>query len=248
MRWFRRIAGAFVAVVAVVVVAMAAWAVAIGPDAMWRVMTHGTTTVWDHLEYPGRTTVASPEPRPWPTGTAIEPTVTLEGRPQPIGTVLEEQDGLAMVVIHDGEIVYEWYAPGHGPSVPTMLFSVSKSVTSLLVGAAVEDGLIASVGEPVTAYVPELAGGGFDAVTIEDVLQMDTSSTYVEDDNPFGIHVEFNYTSDLEHDIVGLAVRDQPQTTFTYKSGDNAILGLVLHRVLAPESITEYLQRRLLDR
>ncbi len=76
---------------------------------------------------------------------------------------------------------------------------------------------------------------------------MRSNSSYVEDDNPFGVHVEFNYTADLEADILGLAVRDEPHQQFTYKSGDNAILGLILHRVLAPESITDYLQRRLLD-
>jgi CubicO group peptidase (beta-lactamase class C family) len=128
-----------------------------------------------------------------------------------------------------------------------MLFSVTKSITSLLIGAAIEDGLIGSIDDPITDYLPELAAGGFEAVTIEDSLHMDSNSTYVEDDNPFGTHVEFNYTADLEQDILGLEVREEPHTEFTYKSGDNAILGLILHRVLEPESITSYLQRRFLD-
>ncbi len=247
MGWRRWLAIGLVAVVTLVSLALGAWAWAIGPDAMWRVLTHGTTTVWDHLEYPGRSTSAAPEPRPWPVGAAVEPTVAVEGVDQPIDDVLAERDGLAMVIVRDGEIVHEWYAPGHDPASSSMLFSVSKSITSLLVGAAIEDGLIGSVDDPVSEYLPEMARRGWDAVTIRDALRMDTDSNYVEDDNPFGIHVEFNYTSHLESDILGLSVRGEPHAEFTYKSGDNAVLGLILDRVLAPESVTDYLQRRFLD-
>lgn len=233
--------------VSVFLLALAVWAFAIGPEAMWRVLTHGTTTVWDHLEYPGRTTMPAPQPRQWMTKPGTEPTVTLFGDARPVGTVLAEHDGLAMLVVHDGSIAYEWYAPDHGEAKSSMLFSVTKSITSLLVGAAIADGHIGSVDDPVTDYVRELSSGGFDTVTIADLLQMRSNSNYVEDDNPFGVHVEFNYTGHLEADILGLAVRAEPHAQFTYKSGDNAILGLILHRVLAPESITDYLQRRLLD-
>jgi CubicO group peptidase (beta-lactamase class C family) len=245
--WLRRILVGLGALVVLFVGAMGAWAWAIGPDAWWRVVTNGTTTVWDHLHYPGRATMPSPDPEPWAMAEGPEPVVTLDGAVRPVGEVMAEHDGLAMVVVRSGDIVYEWYAPGHDAATASMLFSVTKSITSLLVGAAIEDGFIGSADDPVTDYIPELAAGGFDAVTIEDALRMDTDSTYVEDDNPFGVHVEFNYTSDLEGDILALRVRDEAQEGFVYKSGDNAILGLILHRVLAPESITDYFQRRLLD-
>ncbi len=227
--------------------ALGAWSLAIGPDAVGRVLTHGTTTVWDHLEYPGRPTTPAPTPRPWPSGPGTEPTVTLVGPAEPVDGVLAAHDGLAMVVVHRGAVVHEWSAPGHDAATAAMLFSVTKSITSLLVGAALQDGLIGSVDDPVTRYLPELSARGFDAVSVADALRMDTGSTYVEDDNPFGVHVEFNYTADLERDILGLSVRDDAPAEFTYRSGDNAILGLLLHRVLAPESITDYLQRRFLD-
>lgn len=235
-------------VVGVVLIALSAWAVAIGPVEVWRVVTHGTTTVWDHFDYPGRDLEASPQPQPWPEDPRAVPTVILEGgSPTPVDQVLADTDSLSLVVIRDGAVRYEWHAPDHNASTPSMLFSVSKSIVSLLVGAAIDDGLIGPVDDSVTDYLPELARGGFDRVTIEDLLQMRSNSTYVEDDNPFGIHVEFNYSADLEHDILGLAVRSEADTEFTYRSGDNAILGLILDRVLAPRSITGYLQERFLD-
>lgn len=217
---------------------------------MWRVMTHGTTTVWDHLEYPGRELTPSPRPEPWPVAAepVQPPDVLVEGETLKFTSLLADRDTLAFVIVDNGVLVYEWYAPDHGPETPSMVFSVTKSIFSLLLGAAIDDGLIASVGDPVTLYLPELAGRGFDAVTLQDLLRMDSNLDYVEDDNPFGIHVEFNYTADLPSDILALETRDQPDGEFRYKSGDNAMLGLVLGRALGDMTITDYLQERLWNR
>lgn len=247
MRWRRWILitlGSFLALGAIL---MAAWSIAIGPAAVWRVLTHGTTTVWDHLEYPGRDLEASDSPRPWTVDEGAVPVVLVDGRELRLPEVLAERNALAFLVIRDGVIEYSWAAPGHSVSTPSMLFSITKSVTSLMIGAAIEDGLIGSVGDAVTVYLPELSTRGFEDVTIEDALQMDTGSMYVEGDNPFGIHVEFNYTDRLESRILGLAADAERRGEFTYKSGDNALLGLILHRAVEPESISEYLQRRLLN-
>ena len=54
-----------------------------------------------------------------------------------------------------------------------------------------------------------------DAVTIEDALRMQSNSTYVENDNPFGAHVRFNYTPDLESDILGLSVGDEKSNPYS---------------------------------
>ena len=171
--------------------------------------------------------------------------ITIDGNVPSLDAILSDNSTLAFLIIRDGNLVYDWYADGHDAATPSMLFSSSKSITSLLIGTAIEDGLIGSVDDPVSQYIPELADGGFDQVTIEDLLRMDSNSSYVEDDNPFAVHVEFNYTPALEKDILGLKVRDEPHTEFTYKSGDNAILGLILDRVLET-SVTEYLETRLL--
>ncbi len=227
---------------------LAAWSLAIGPVAVWRVLTHGTTTVWDHLEYPGREFGPSSHPTPWPAGRLPSPPAVAVGS----GTVdlerlLADTGSLSLVVIADGKLAYEWNAPGHGAEEASMIFSVTKSVLSLLVGAAVDDGIITSVDDRVTDYVPEMAAAGFGSVTIEDLLRMDTNLAYVEGDNPFGLHVQFNYTSHLEDDIVGLGLEDEADDVFRYKSGDNALLGLVLHRALGEETVTHYFRRRLWD-
>jgi CubicO group peptidase (beta-lactamase class C family) len=244
---FRRSGWLLVGLVGLAAVVLAGWSISIGPAAVWRVLTHGTTTVWDHLEYPGRELRPSPHPDRWPVSAEPlqPPDVLVEGAAVPFVSLLADRDTLAFLVIDGGELVYEWYASDHGADEPSMVFSVTKSIFSLLLGAAINDGLIGSVDDAVSVYVPELADSGFDAVTLEDLLSMDSNLDYVEDDNPFGIHVEFNYTPNLTAGILALQERDEPDPEFRYKSGDNAVLGLILDRALGDETITGYLQERL---
>ena len=235
LKWVKWVAGAIAVLFVVMFVAM-------GPDVSWQLLTHGPTTVWDHLEYPTRTIEPSPDPVDWPE----EPETDLTSLRFAAGLedAISQGDTLAFLVIRDGIVVAEWYRSDHGPERPSMLFSASKSIVSLLIGAAIDDGYITSVDTPVTEYVPELAAGGFDSVTIEDLLRMDSSMDYIEDDNPLGVHIRFNYTTDLRSEILDLSVRSQPDSEFRYKSGDNALLGLVLERALDGQSVTSYLEER----
>ncbi len=120
-----------------------------------------------------------------------------------------------------------------------------KSILSILIGAAIDDGIIESVNQPITAYVPELSNAGFSEVRIADLLTMKSNIDYAESDNPFSRHVRFNYTPDLEDEILSLTLKVTPDQTFIYKSGDNALLALVLKRALQDKTITEYTQERL---
>jgi CubicO group peptidase (beta-lactamase class C family) len=106
-------------------------------------------------------------------------------------------------------------------------------------------GYIQSVDQPVTDFIPELSEKGFSNVTIHHLLTMTSGSSYVENDNPFGIHVVLNYTPVLEQKILQFQMKEEPGRVWRYKSGDNALLGLILHRALAPKTITEYTQERL---
>jgi CubicO group peptidase (beta-lactamase class C family) len=235
----------FGGLVAILAVVMAGLSVAIGPDIVWQLAQHGTTTVWDHREYPTRTLDPSDNPFPWQLGPAPrELPVVGEGD---LATTLEDSETLAFLVAREGRIVTEWYGERGGRDSRSMLFSVSKSLVSLLIGAAIDDGLIGSVDDAVTSYVPELTDHGFDDVTVEDLLRMDSGVDYVEDDNPFGIHLPFNYTRDLRPMVLDLSIRDEPDRQFRYTSADNALLGLILERALDGSTLTSYLQERLWD-
>jgi CubicO group peptidase (beta-lactamase class C family) len=154
---------------------------------------------------------------------------------------------LAFLVIKDDVIIYERYLHGHSQANISQVFSTSKSITSILIGAAIDDGLIGSAKDPVTLYVPELKDAGFEKVTIENLLNMQSNMAYIEYDNPFDKHVIFNFTDHLEDEILDLGLRKNPDTQFKYKSGENALLGLILDRALGDRTITQYTQERFWD-
>ena len=78
----------------------------------------------------------------------------------------------ALLVLKDGEIVYEKYLNGSKPATRFVSFSTGKSFTSTAVGIAIEEGLIQSVNDPLTRHLPSLTGSAYDGITFRDALQM----------------------------------------------------------------------------
>ncbi|MDV7399014.1 serine hydrolase, partial [Arthrospira platensis SPKY1] len=106
--------------------------------------------------------------------------------------VLSTSETIAFVMVRQDAILLERYGGGHSAESLSQFFSVSKSITSALIGAAIEDGIIRSVDQGIVDFVPEFAGRGFDRLTIAHLLTMTSGIAYVENDNPFGLHVPFN--------------------------------------------------------
>ncbi len=244
MKWaIRSLAGA----AGLLVVAVLAGVVIQGPVTTWRVLRYGDTTIYDYKLYPFRPLVASKEPFPLRGQPVAEPgKVDVHGLGEvDLERFLDGSDTIAFLAIRGDALVLERYFHGHGATGISQAFSTSKSVISILVGVAIDDGLIGSANDPVTAYVPELSARGFDGVRLVDLLQMRSGMDYVENDNPYGIHVRFNFTPHLEDEILALRHSGGPQDRFIYKSGDNALLALVLKRALKRRTITQYTQERL---
>jgi CubicO group peptidase (beta-lactamase class C family) len=123
---------------------------------------------------------------------------------------------------------------------------MAKSITSILIGCAIDDGLIQSVDEPLIKYIPELEKNGFGKVTINHVLQMtsglDFSESYI---NPFGEAASFYYGCNLKHEVSKLKLKAEPGKQFEYVSGNTQLLGLILERALKGKTITQYFQEKL---
>ena len=86
-----------------------------------------------------------------------------------------------IVILHNGKIRLERYEMGFWPDGRWTSFSVAKSLTSTLVGAAVKDGAIKSLDDPVSDYIDELKGSAYDGVTVEQVLTMTSGIDWNED-------------------------------------------------------------------
>jgi CubicO group peptidase (beta-lactamase class C family) len=220
-----------------------------GFDAVVRFVAHGTTTIDDFRHYPGRLLTRSRSPFHFaesPHGERVSAVVEIAPADhRRLDDVLAASKTIAFLVVKDDEILLEHYAGGHGPESLSQYFSVSKSITSALVGAAIDDGIIRSIDQAVVEFVPEYRDRGFEHLTIRHLLTMASGIAYVENDNPFGLHVPFNYTSDIERMILRFGVAREPGTQFQYKSGDVGLLALVLNRAIAPRTLTAYVQERL---
>jgi CubicO group peptidase (beta-lactamase class C family) len=233
--------------VAIVVTWIARGGVDGGLTAAGRLARYGPTDVYDFRRYPYRELLPSDVPAPFERGIAASaPAVAApDGTMANLEDVLRTSGTLGFLVIQSDRIVFEYYAAGHGPQAPSQYFSVTKSILATLIGMAIDDGLIRSIDQPITDFVPELTERGFARTTLRQLLDMTSTLDYFENDNPFGLHILTNYTSRLESLILSFGLRDGDTPVFRYKSGDSALLSLALKRVLGSRTLTDYAQRRL---
>ena len=91
-----------------------------------------------------------------------------------------------VLVLQDGKIRLERYVSPHSRTTRWNSFSIAKSITSTLVGAAMKDGAIRSLDDPVTRYIRGLRGSAYDEVTVRQLLTM-TSGVKWDDPARSGI-------------------------------------------------------------
>lgn len=158
----------------------------------------------------------------------------------------------ALLVMKDGRIVAEIYRNNSNERTRFMGWSMTKSITSTLVGAALEEGLIESLDDRITAYLPELRGSGYEGVTIRQILQMRSGVDYEERydfANP-GIAATNHINSLIKNatrfaDVARTIRRAHPPgEVFAYKTIDTAVLGWLIERV-SGGSVSAYTARKL---
>jgi hypothetical protein len=131
-----------------------------------------------------------------------------------------------------------------------MSYSMAKSFNSILFGIALARGDIRSVDEPIVRYVPELAGGAYDGLTLKNLLQMRTGVAW--DDNFLApgpardAHVAAFVDNERRFVSAASAMRrdDPPGTAFNYNSVEAALVGEIVSRATG-HSVSEYLSERL---
>lgn len=164
----------------------------------------------------------------------------------PFDQFLKETKSVAFLIIKNDSIQYEKYFNGYDDKSIIASFSMAKSVTSILIGCAIEDGFIKSEDELMVNYIPELKNKGLEKVTIKHLLQMTSGIDFNESyTNPFGDAASFYYGRDLRKSISKMKPKIEPGTKFQYISGNTQLLGLVLERSLKGKVITNYLQEKI---
>lgn len=185
--------------------------------------------------FPGHVTAASARPRALPEGASIVEAIGGEGA---IEAHLDAHNVAGLIVVHDGKVRLERYARGFGPEGRYTSFSVAKSLTSTLVGAAVRDGLIKSVDDPLTRYLPELRGSAYDGVSVAQLLTMTSGVRWNEDYTDPESDVAKMYRDapapDVDQTIAYLARLPReaaPGIKWVYKTGETNLIGVLVTQV-----------------
>ncbi len=181
-------------------------------------------------------------------------TYELQGKPWDTARFMEHNRVAGLIILHHGQIVLERYALGQTENDQWASFSVAKSVTSTLLGAAIRDGFIRDLDEPVTHYIAELAGSGYDGVTLKQALTMTAGLRWDEDykrpDSDWAKTLSMDIPGDTRPpvDIVkymsALPRASAPGTVFHYNSGNTQILGVVVQRA-AHKTLAAYLEEKI---
>jgi CubicO group peptidase (beta-lactamase class C family) len=198
----------------------------------------------DHKKFPSRALTANPSQFHFQTNNSGKFPKELNGIS--FDRYLEKNNTVAFLIIKNDTIQYEKYFKGYDKQSIVPSFSMAKSVTSILIGCAIDQGFIKSVDEPITKYIPELKKNGFDKVSIKHLLQMTSGIQFNESYiNPFGDAASFYYGLNLRKVIAKMKLKTEPGKQFEYISGNTQLLGLVLERALNGKTITSYLQEQL---
>jgi CubicO group peptidase (beta-lactamase class C family) len=164
---------------------------------------------------------------------------------------IAEQHVAGLLILQDGKIRLESYAHGHSKSNLWSSFSVAKSVTSTLVGAAIKDGFIKSLDDYVTDYIPDLKGSAYDSVRILHLLTMTTGIRWNESyTDPNGDIARFS-ADPIEPGMNAtvsymrrLPAEAEPGKKFLYSTGETHLLG-VLVSAATHQTLSHYLSSKI---
>jgi len=165
----------------------------------------------------------------------IDPTFQYQGKTWTVADYMKAYRVSGLLVIKDGKIVMERYALGRGPHDRWTSFSVAKSLTSTLVGAAIQDGKIESLSSPVTDYIPELKGSAYEGVTVRQMLMMSSGVKWNEDyaDPKSDVAQAGQNKVPAGHDpmvdyLAKLPRATAPGSKFNYNTGETDLVGILV--------------------
>ncbi len=162
---------------------------------------------------------------------------------------LEQADVQGFLVLKDDRVIFEKYLHGASAEDRFLSMSVEKSIVSVLIGTAVDEGKI-NVNDPVTHYLPDLSDGAYKDCSIKNLLQMASGIEFNEDylDPKADIHrVLFDLIRGGEpFRQVGIGIKSErkPGMAFHYQSINTQILAGVLEKVTGMP-LNKYAEERL---
>ena len=156
-----------------------------------------------------------------------------------------------VMVLQDGKIRLQEYAPDIDAQTRWTSFSVAKSITSLMLGAALKQGYVKSLDDRLVDYVPELSQGAYADVTVRQLLTMTSGVRWNEDYADADSDVAQMYMAPCENDeahiltyMKTLPSQSPPGTQWNYSTGETDLLGLLVQRATG-QSLADYLSQTI---
>jgi len=185
---------------------------------------HTTAYIDDYPHFENMEIPASTAPQAWPIHQQYNtsaPTNLLKETNKKLGTV-------AFLVIKNDSIWYEDYAEGYGKDSKTNSFSMAKSITSAMLGKAIQEGHIKSLDQPVGDFIDKYASA---KTTVGDLSSMSSGLDWTEHySSPFSVTARAYYDDDLAETILNQEVIEEPGQNFKYLSGNTQLLAMVIEK------------------
>jgi CubicO group peptidase (beta-lactamase class C family) len=172
-------------------------------------------------------------------------------RANDFGLFMKAQRVHGLLVLQDGKVRLERYVPPHSAATRWNSFSVAKSITGTLVGAAVKDGYIKSLDDPVTRYIRALHGSAYDEVTVRQLLTMTSGVKWNEDYTDLNSDVARMYAQapDPGFDMTVSYVRKLPReappgSKWVYKTSETNLVGVLVAQATGKQ-VADYLSEKI---
>lgn len=185
--------------------------------------------------------VKAGNPQPWPESEAYNKLSV----PEKFQPVFGNLGTVAFVIIKDSTLLFEQYWEDYSPHSRSNSFSMAKSIVSLAIGCAIDDGFIKNVDQPVNDFYPEFKGYNGKALTLRHLLTMSAGVDFDEAySSPFSPTTKLYYGDDLQQIALGMKEIEEPGIHFIYQSGVTQLLALIVEKATG-ENISSYVSRKL---
>ncbi|HSG52004.1 MAG TPA: serine hydrolase [Rheinheimera sp.] len=156
-----------------------------------------------------------------------------------------------LLILHNGEITFEHYALGNSQHSRWMSMSVAKSITATLIGAAIHDGLIKHIDDPIVNYLPRFKNTAYDGVTVKHLLQMSSgvawNETYTDatSDRRRMLEAQISMQPGAILDLMAKLPRAAlPGSKWNYSTGETHVAGALVQAATG-KALADYLSEKI---
>lgn len=245
MKTFIRVLGGVgLAVVTLLVIS----SIIYSPEYMFRVIKYGQSDVDDMYVFSSRDIEPSDDPFTYNQEIDLNIGNIMVNESDSLLELLEKSSTTSFLIVHNNDLIYEYYSQGHDAKTQNTSFSSVKSIVSLLIGIAVDEGYITSEKDRLDNYIHELSSTEIGKITIEELLRMRSPIKYREGMLWFGDDARTYYAPSLRELAIHETKIDQSYNgQFHYNNYHPLLLGVVLERSTGM-SVAKYFEEKIWEK